>query len=96
MKRQGIVTEQNTRKCGDLPETIAGYEKSIALLRKRIEELNTQIGAAQGGPKQLLVERRRWLYDEVVDMRYAVREMREYLQAALPREEELAPAAKGA
>ena len=96
MKKQIISIRKNAGECGYLADTIAEYERGIALLRGRIEEFNAQLGTAQGGYRQELIERRRLLYDEVVDMRYAAREMNEYLQVLLQREDNAVPVAKGA
>lgn len=69
----------------DLTCTLNEYRQSCRVIFGRIEQLNALIAEArkQGAPTRELLDRRRLLYVEHMEMRQAIEQMEEYL---LPEE----------
>lgn len=71
-------------------QTIQQYKHSCSALRKRIDELNTQIsGHTQPQNNEIpnnLQQRRYLLYTELYEMETAIHEMQQYLSPGLQKD----------
>lgn len=72
----------------DITTTIAEYSASMALVRRRIDELNQRISSAsiheEGDSRKILETRRYMLYSELWEMEGAMDALQEYLDATAP------------
>lgn len=67
------------RKWGNMEELVADYEKSLAAVESRLSFLTQQEGAAVFGQRENLGRRIFLLRQEQLDLKQAIRQMKEYL-----------------